>query len=378
MYFKNYIFIFIIFYIIIFLFCSSLTAQYTSFPFTSSYSTTTSSYPTYSTTYPTTNYAYTTPTTTAYPITSSYLSSYYPGSTYPTTSSYLSSYYPGNAYPTTSSYLSAYPTSNYLTGSNYLSTYPFSSYLTPSNYSYPFTTSYPLLSNYNSSLFSGYNYLGSGLPTFGMDPSFYSPFNLQNQLINTTTSLLSLLTTLTTTPSYPYVPASSLYNDPWFNLMYGIPSLGLPMGQQTVPSINPFTSYTPVNPYNPVTTANPFNPVVQQNLSGNWTGTWFNQDNGTVNSGTVTISFVQSGTQITSQTMVSFVSLDGSPKLQSNVTGTINEGTVNITGNMPSGSSVYTLTIIADISGNYMSGTYSVRDTTGQIKESGTISLSKS
>ncbi|MGA1825236.1 MAG: hypothetical protein ACMUIP_11305 [bacterium] len=386
---KSYISIFILLFISI-LFSYSLTlAQYTSIPFTGAYTTATSAYPSYTTSYPTTSYAYTTPTTTnaysTYPTSTSYLSTS-PYSTYPTSTSYLSAN-PYSTYPTSTSYLSANPYSTYPTSSNYLFASPYSTYPTSTSYlsTNPFST-YPLASfgTYNPLSSAGYNFGGYGMPAFGSFSSFASPFTLQDQLINTTNSLLDLLTSLTAPPLPALLP--SLYSNPYLNATFGGLSSGLPFAQQPytpfnpVGAINPFTQY---NQYAPVASFNPFNPVdafnpvsQQQNITGTWTGTWFSQDNGVVNSGEVSISFTQSGAQITSQSVVSFVSRDGTPKLQANVTGTLNGATVNISGNMPSGSSIYTLTIIADISGNYMSGSYSVLDGSGQTIESGTVSLS--
>ena len=215
--------------------------------------------------------------------------------------------------------------------------------------------------NYTAQANTFYPAIYSGIQPYGTAGSAYLP------------------TGIPLNPFTNYIPAQNYYQNPYASYPYNYG-----VGQTTTvnPYQNPYAyTFDPFINY-PVTYQSQPLPYYQQNytnstqsnflnVGGNWTGTWFTTlANGTVNNGEANLSLTQNATNILGN--VTFTQ-NSYQKLSTNITGTVTGTDVSITGSLANGADIYTLAINGSISGNNLSGTYSINAADGSVVESGTF-----
>jgi hypothetical protein len=220
--------------------------------------------------------------------------------------------------------------------------------------------------NYTAQANTFYPTIYPGIQPYGTAGSAYSP------------------TGIPLNPFTNYIPFQSYYQNPYASYPYNYGT-----GQTT--TVNPYQNpyaypYDPYSSYPVNYQTNPFAqplPYYQQNyttptnqsnflnVGGTWTGSWFTTlANGTVNNGEANLSLAQNGTNILGN--VTFTQ-NSYQKLSTNITGTVTGTDVSITGSLANGADIYTLEINGSISGNDLSGTYSINTADGSVVESGTF-----
>ncbi|MBN2373232.1 hypothetical protein JXL19_05565 [bacterium] len=181
--------------------------------------------------------------------------------------------------------------------------------------------------------------------------------------------------------SAAYLPAQSYYQNPYASYPYGYASAINPYQPAytgyTTSSTTQQPTYTQPLPYyqTNATTANATAnaTTAQATLTGNWAGTWFSTlASGTVNNGQVNLFLNQNGTEINGT--VTFL-LNGYTKLSTDLNGTFTSGSLILAGSLFNGSNVYSMTINGSISGTNLSGTYTIKNNSGSVIESGTYSV---
>jgi len=210
--------------------------------------------------------------------------------------------------------------------------------------------------------------------------TFYSPIYPGIQNLGT----LSLYspTGIPLNPLTNYIPYQSYYQNPYTSYPYnygtGQTNILNPYQNPYIYPYDPYSSY-PIN-YQTNSYGQPLpyyqtNYTTQGNFSnvgGTWTGNWFTTlANGTVNNGEANLSLSQNGSEILGN--IAFTQ-NSYQKLSTNITGTVTGTNVALTGSLANGADIYTLEINGNISGNNLSGTYSINATDGSVVESGTFS----
>jgi hypothetical protein len=230
------------------------------------------------------------------------------------------------------------------------------------------------VSNYTAQATSFYPTIFPGISTpFQIDPYALSAITLSNLYLN---------------PLGSYLPNQNFYQNPYISYPYnyniGQANTINPYQSPFAYNTNPYTS-NPINPYNQPTPYTQPLPYYQTNsttasteanlvnVNGTWAGTWFTTlADGTVNNGDATLSLTQNGTAVSGT--ISF-SLNSYQKLSTNLNGTINGTSLTLTGALINGVEFYSLYVNGNISGNNISGTYSINTNSGSIIESGTYSI---
>jgi len=329
-------------------------------------------------------------TTGGYPLSSIYPYSYpyYQNSSYwPISSGNSTSLYNQGYTTALGGYLSSILNSYYGTSS----LYPYSS-LNTGSLSYPYNSPifnpYGIQSNLTSLYYPGTSLTGNaGTTTSGSTntsngiytaqanafyPALYAGLSTALQY-NPYALSGSSLSNAYVNPFSNYLPNQSYYQNPYASYPYNYgtaqyASNYYPYGYQANPYSQPLPYYQ--NPSSSTSTQSTI-----QNVNGTWVGTWYTTlSTGTVNNGNAAVSLVQNGVEINGNISMTQNSVQ---KISASIGGALSGTSINLTGALQSGTDIYTLTINGTVSGNNLSGTYSIATNSGAIVESGTYSLTR-